>query len=120
MPMVQNYSSDWRQREVLQASRFRIPKPTIPTQFTNQQTSGIKIIPNPSKGNAILETPSAAAYVEVFSTQGKIVFQSGREDQLSDRRFNLEPKTKLSPGVYRIKILLQNGGFLQTNWFIMP
>lgn len=120
MPMVQNYSSDWRQREILQASRFRIPKPAISTNLTKLEPSDIKIIPNPSEGNAILETPSDASSIEVFSSQGKIVFQSGLEKQMSDKRFYLEPKTKLSPGVYRIKIQLQNGGILQTKWIITP
>jgi len=120
MPMVQNYSSDWRQREILQASRFRIPKPAISTNFTKLESSGIKIIPNPSEGNAILETISPASSVEVISTTGKVVFQSEIENQMSNRRFYLEPKTKLNPGMYLIKIKIQEGRNIQTPWIITP
>ncbi len=88
-------------------------KPDFVNILSEEEKADLLIYPNPSKGNINLEfknvTNMSKATIVVASLDGKIVYTSN--SYLKGNKLELELKSKLLPGIYFIKTVLDSKVF---------
>lgn len=74
------------------------------TNEANKQNSVVKLFPNPTNDKINIETKEKVALINVFSLEGKLLFETKNKD------INL---TDYANGIYLLEVVLENGAIIK-------